>query len=331
MHKTILTFLAGALLATGVVYLALSPRSAAPSAETAKIEAPAAAPTTDSTDSAPIATPEATESAPATTAPLASDKPSPTRGWKPAASSKAHASPSKGSSTPATTPAASSSPTAGSTSSNSGQSQQQQTSNNAPVTPPYYDPAKNMPSGPPPEPPKRTPKTVTIPAGTSLTVRIDQPLNSERSKSGDTFAASLDQPLIIDGAVIAERGAKVEGKVVQSDPGGRVSGLAQLQLQLVRLNTSDGQRVNIMTESFSKQAQSEKKKDAAKVGAAAGIGAAIGAIAGGGKGAGLGAIIGGAAGTGGVMATRGAAAQIPAETRLTFHLRDAITLTEKID
>ena len=80
-----------------------------------------------------------------------------------------------------------------------------------------------------------------------------------------------------------------------------------------------------------KHTAAQKKKDAAKVGAAAGIGAAIGAIAGGGKGAGIGAVIGGAAGTGGVMATRGGPAQIPAETRMSFRLRDPITLTERIN
>jgi len=171
---------------------------------------------------------------------------------------------------------------------------------------------------------------VTIPAGTTLTVRVDQALSTEKTKAGDTFRASLDQSLVVDGLVIAEKGSRVEGKVTESDPGGRVKGVSQLGLELVRLSTSDGQNVRLQTESFSKQGEKQVKKDAAKVGAAAGIGAAIGAIAGGGKGAGLGAIIGGAAGTGGVMATHGAAAQIPAETRLTFRLRDAVNLTEKL-
>jgi len=205
------------------------------------------------------------------------------------------------------------------------------------VTPPYYDPARNIPSAAPPpedkrpEPPKRTPKTVTIPAGTLLAVRIDQALSTDRNKAGDSFAASLDQPLVVDGMVIAERGARVEGRVTEADPGGRVSGLSQMALQLIRLNTSDGQKVNVSTESFTKQAASERKKDAVKVGAAAGIGAAIGAIAGGGKGAAVGAAVGGAAGTGGVMATRGGPAQVPAETRLSFRLREALTLTQRID
>jgi hypothetical protein len=174
------------------------------------------------------------------------------------------------------------------------------------------------------------PQTVTIPAGTLLSVRVDQSLSTSSNQTGDSFRATLDQPVVVDGLVIAERGSRVEGQIVESDPGGRVQGLAKLSLELVRLNTSDGQRLRLQTEPFAKQAQNEKKRDAAKVGAAAGIGAAIGAIAGGGKGAALGAVLGGAAGAGGVAATRGAAAEIPAETRMTFRLREAITVTEKL-
>jgi hypothetical protein len=171
---------------------------------------------------------------------------------------------------------------------------------------------------------------VTIPAGTLVSIRIDQRISTETNKTGDSFRASLDQPITVDDAVIAERGARVEGRVVEADPGGRVKGLARLSLELVRLDSSDGQRLRLQTEPFAKEAQNEKKRDAMKVGAAAGIGAAIGAISGGGKGAAIGAAVGGAAGAGGVAATRGAPAEIPAETRMTFRLRDAITVTEKL-
>jgi hypothetical protein len=160
---------------------------------------------------------------------------------------------------------------------------------------------------------------------------VDETLRSDRNQAGDSFRATLDQPLVVDGAVIAERGSRVEGRISEVDPSGRVRGVARIALELVRLTTSDGQRVRLQTESFAKQAEKETKKDAAKIGVAAGIGAAIGAIAGGGRGAAIGAATGGAAGTGGVLLTRGAAAEIPAETRISFRLRDSITLTEKLD
>jgi len=131
--------------------------------------------------------------------------------------------------------------------------------------------------------------------------------------------------------VIAEKGARVEGRVTDSDPGGRVKGVATLALELVRLNTSDGQRVRLQTQGFSKTAEKSTKKDAAKVGIGAGLGAAIGAIAGGGKGAAIGAGVGGAAGTGAVLTSRGNAAELPAETRLTFRLSEPVTITEKLN
>ena len=129
--------------------------------------------------------------------------------------------------------------------------------------------------------------------------------------------------------MIAERGARLEGRVVESEKAGRVSGLSSLSIELTRLTTSDGQHVRIQTESFAKEGEKSVGKDAAKVGAAAGIGAAIGAIAGGGRGAGIGAAIGGAAGTGGVMATRGKATTLPSETRISFRLSEPVTITEQ--
>ncbi|HET8548649.1 MAG TPA: hypothetical protein VFL57_11620 [Bryobacteraceae bacterium] len=181
-----------------------------------------------------------------------------------------------------------------------------------------------------PKKPERVPQTVTIPAGMLLAVRIDQTLSTDRNEAGDSFRATLDAPLVIDGYVIAERGARAQGRVAEVDRGGRVRGTASMTLELVSVTGSDGQRIRVETQSFARQAQSSRGKDAAKVGAAAGLGAAIGAIAGGGKGAAIGAGIGAAAGTGGVMATRGGAAEVPAETRITFKLAQPVTVTEKL-
>ena len=181
----------------------------------------------------------------------------------------------------------------------------------------------------PPPPPE--PHTVTIPAGTVLNVRIGETLSTKHNQPGDTFLVTLDQPLVVDGFVIAERGARGEGRVAESDAGGRVQGVSHLTIELVKLSTADGQHVRIRTASFAKQANSSVKQDAAKIGAGAAIGAAIGAIAGGGKGAGIGAGVGGAAGAGDVLLTRGKAAEIPVETRVAFRLSDAVTLTERLN
>jgi hypothetical protein len=178
---------------------------------------------------------------------------------------------------------------------------------------------------PPPEPHK-----VTLNAGTLLTVRLAEEVSSEKHESGETFAATLDQPLVVDGFVIAEKGSRAEGKIVTAERSGRVKGIAGLQIQLTRLNTSDGQKIEITTDAFEKKAESGKSGDIAKVGAAAAIGAAIGAALGGGKGAAVGGAAGGAAGAGTVLGTRGKAVTLPSETRLTFRLAEPVTITERL-
>jgi hypothetical protein len=176
----------------------------------------------------------------------------------------------------------------------------------------------------------REPHTVTIPAGTLITVRLREALSTEKHSDGDPFQATLDQPLVVDGFVLAERGALTRGRVVSAVRAGRVKGRASLAIELMQLNTSDGQKVEIKTDTFTREAEASTGKDAAKVGVAAGIGAAIGAIFGGGKGAAIGGAIGGASGAGGVLATRGEEAKLPSETRLTFRLKEPVTLTEKL-
>jgi hypothetical protein len=161
-----------------------------------------------------------------------------------------------------------------------------------------------------------------------IPVRLVDGLSSERSMPGDTFIATLDKELVVDGFVIAERGARVEGRVVASDRGGKVKGVAGLTVELTRLGTSDGQNVAIQTDSFEKRAQQTRRQDAEKVGAGAAIGAVIGAVAGG-KGAAIGAGVGGGAGAGDVLLTRGDAARLPSETRISFRLRAPVTLTER--
>ena len=179
----------------------------------------------------------------------------------------------------------------------------------------------------PPPPPE--PNRVTLLAGALLTIRLAEDLSTKKNVSGDAFLATLDQPLIVDGFVVAERGSRVEGRVVTAQKAGRVKGAAVLGLQLVRFDTADGQKIAVSTDTFEKEGASEKAKDAAKIGAAAAIGAAIGAIAGGGKGAAVGAAVGSGAGTGGVLATRGKPAGLPVETRITFRLNAPVTITEK--
>jgi hypothetical protein len=181
-------------------------------------------------------------------------------------------------------------------------------------------------SAPPAAP---APRQLTLPAGSTLKVRTTNTLSTKTVQAGETFTASLEEP-IVDGAwVAANKGATVYGKIVNADPGGRVKGTASLTVRLTELQTSGGQRIAINSDTYGVSAQSTKKKDAVKVGIASGVGAAIGAIAGGGDGAAKGAGIGAGAGTGAVLATRGDPAVIPSESVLTFSLNEAVTITQQ--
>lgn len=201
---------------------------------------------------------------------------------------------------------------------------------------PAAPPASAAPAAPAPaeEPAQaaapRQPHKVTLQPGMLITVRLSERLSSDRHGPGDAFTATLDEPLVADGFVIAERGAHVEGKVASVREAGRVKGVAALALQLVRIRTSDGQLVEISTDAFEKKAPTGTAGDAAKIGAGAAIGAAIGAIAGGGRGAAIGAGVGGAAGGGTVLATRGKPAVLDRETRITFRLNSPVTIVEKL-
>jgi hypothetical protein len=202
---------------------------------------------------------------------------------------------------------------------------------NPPAAEPPRQVAQTRPAAPPPPPPPPPePMKVTLKEGSVIAIRLGETLDSEKNAVGDSFTASLAEPIVIDGFVIAERGARVSGKIVDANRAGRVKGVAVLQLALTEVTTADNQRVPIVTDAFLQKGPDTTKSDAAKVGIAAGIGAAIGAIAGKGKGAAIGAGAGGAAGAGTVLATRGKPAVLPAETLVRFKVSQAVTITEKL-
>lgn len=175
------------------------------------------------------------------------------------------------------------------------------------------------------------PHSVTLQPGTQLRVRIGETLSTDRNRPGDRFLATLEQPLVIDGFIIAERGARLEGEVVTSEKAARGGGLAHLAIRLVKLETADQQHVRIQTGLWNRDGSSSSGRDAATIFASTAIGAAIGGMAGGGKGAAIGAAAGGAAGTAGVLAARGPGCTIPVETRLAFDVEQPVRITERLN
>lgn len=197
----------------------------------------------------------------------------------------------------------------------------------APVTSPVEEKAPDPAPQPAPDPAPA--RHVTLREGMTFKVRLDQGLSTERDFAGDRFQASLAEPFVVDGLVIAERGARVTGRVVESRKAGRLNGTSAIRLALTTFYTSDGQKVAISTDPWSRQGDSSAGTDAAKIGGGAALGAIIGALAGGGTVAVIGAGVGGGAGLGMVAATRGKPANVPSETVIPFRLALGMTLTEQ--
>jgi len=191
----------------------------------------------------------------------------------------------------------------------------------AAMTPPPA-PVASVPSTPPPPPP---PQKVTIPSGTTLAVRLVDTIDSETATQGQTFHATLDSPLAVEGDTVIPSGYDVEGHIVSVQSAGKFAGQSLLVLQLDRIS-SGGRNYGIQTDQYSRKGSSRGKNTAAKVGTGAGIGAIIGAIAGGGKGAAIGAAAGGGLGGGVQAATKGQQIKLPSETVLNFTLQAPLTV-----
>lgn len=166
---------------------------------------------------------------------------------------------------------------------------------------------------------------INLPVGTELVVRMIDPVDSETAQVGQTYAASLDQAVAVNGEMVIPRGADVTVKLVDSKDSGKLTGKAELTLDLVSVRVN-GKMVDINTKSVQRESDSRGAQTAKVAGGTAAVGAIIGAIAGGGKGAAIGAGAGAAAGTGVQVITKGQKVKIPAETRLTFALESDITI-----
>ena len=168
-------------------------------------------------------------------------------------------------------------------------------------------------------PSSSSPSAATIPAGTRVQVRMIDTVNSETSRVGDRFQASLEQDLAANGTVVAPKGANVYGRLIEAKEAGKLSGHSELRLELTGITVN--QRVlPIVTGDYEVAGKSRTKDTATKVGGGAAIGAIIGAIAGGGKGAAIGAGVGGGAGTAVQVLTQGQQVNVPSETVLDFAL-----------
>lgn len=191
----------------------------------------------------------------------------------------------------------------------------------APVAPQPV-PAASVPPSPPP------PKQYVVPAGSTVSVRMIDSVDSSVNQAGEVFQASLDAPIVVGNDVVVPKGANVYVRLTSASSAGKMSGQSELRLELVKLEYQGGSFPLVST-TYSEQGKSRSKDTATKVGGGAILGAIIGAVAGGGKGAAIGAAAG--AGAGGVYqgATHGQQVKIPSETKLDFQLDQPATITVK--
>lgn len=180
--------------------------------------------------------------------------------------------------------------------------------------------AQNTPPPPPPAPVK-----VTLPSGTAVPIRLVDTIDSATAQTGDTFHATLDSPIAVDGEVAIPAHYDVEGHVVAAQASGKFAGRALLDLQLDRIKVGE-KWYNIETDHFKQETGSRGKNTAAKVGVGAAAGAILGGIFGGGKGAAIGSVAGAGAGGGVQAASKKPDIKLASERILTFTLQQPVTI-----
>jgi hypothetical protein len=173
--------------------------------------------------------------------------------------------------------------------------------------------------------PKPVPQPVVIPAGTVLTVRLEQALGSKTSKAGERFQATVAHAIVQDGKTVIPTGATAGGAVTEAHEAGRVKGGATLAVALDTL-TIGGKEYKIQAMPVEQSSTGKGKRTGAMAGGGAGAGALIGGLTGGGKGAGIGAAVGAATGLAGSALTGDRNISLPVETALDFQLSEALTL-----
>lgn len=188
-------------------------------------------------------------------------------------------------------------------------------------------PAENTTTAQEPPPPPPAPKKFIIDQGTQLTVRLIDPIDSEKNQTGDTFHATLNAPLTSDGEEAVPAGVELVGHLIEVKSAGKFAGQSSVVMQLDSL-TSGGRTYNLQTDQYSKKGSSRGKNTAEKVGAGAAIGGIIGAIAGGGKGAAIGAAAGAGVGGGVQAASKSQQIKLPSETVLNFTLQQPVTVVQ---
>jgi hypothetical protein len=165
----------------------------------------------------------------------------------------------------------------------------------------------------------------TIPAGTRISIRTIDDIDSTQDRVGYRFQASLEEPLLVDGNVVVPKGADVYGRLEESKETGIFAGKSDLKLELTEIAVN-GQTVPLVSGEYEVSGRSQGESTAKRAVAGAAIGSIIGALAGGGKGAAIGAGTGAGVGVASEVITKGDQVKIPSETLLDFTLEQSVLI-----
>jgi hypothetical protein len=164
---------------------------------------------------------------------------------------------------------------------------------------------------------------IELPAGTTITVRLIDPIDSSKSNEGDTFKASLEEALVVNGETLAQRGADATVTLATEKNSGTFTGKTELSVALATVTIRE-KAMKVQSTAVTQESGSQTTSTAKRAAVLGGIGAVVGGIAGGGKGAAIGAGVGAGAGAGSQVFTKGQKVKIPSETVLKFTLENAL-------
>jgi hypothetical protein len=186
-----------------------------------------------------------------------------------------------------------------------------------PIPPPAEPTVSAVPQPPP---------TVSIVAGTTLTIRVDQRISVKASRAGDTFSGELVNPVLAsDNSVVLPKGTQVGGVVDVSHRRGHFKGRSLLELRLTSL-TLNGTKYPLVTSDLARSKKGKGKRSAALIGGGSGLGMLVGGVASGGVGLVVGGLVGGGAGTAVAGLTGNRDVDIPAESIVRFTLADDLAV-----
>ena len=175
-------------------------------------------------------------------------------------------------------------------------------------------------------PPEPTTRQITIPAGTQIAVRMIDSVDSKTDDVGQTFRASVDSAVLVDGQAVLPKGGDVYLKLIQASSAGDLRGRSELRLELNRIFVAKT-AYTVQSSVYEVAGEAQGTKTVKNTGIGAAIGAAIGAIAGGKKGAAIGAGVGAGSGAAVSVITKGEQVRVPSETRIVFSLQSPVEIT----